>query len=470
MTLIHILVFAAFSMPVMWFISPSRRSWFLLSCTLGAVIWLMVGEEVITLDIAFFVATLILLLAVWWVVREPDKATKASLISDRIALGIVSASVLLVLGLFLQLGIHQFLSGIVGVGLVVIMLVGKSQFLSESRSITTKRQFALLLIVFIVIILAFLKVPAWNRLIGQLIDSELSSISWLGFSYLAFRLLGILLDYRADRLGIQNLSLRDLTIYALFFPAFTAGPIDRAQRFIAELNEAKALENSRLIEGTSRLTIGIVKKFIVADSLALVALNSTFVHRVDSIGGLWVLLYLYTFQIFFDFSGYSDIAVGLGRLYGITLPENFDRPYLQPNLQQFWQHWHMSLSTWFRVYYFTAFSRALIRSPIKFPQWLIILLSQMTTMWLIGLWHGVTINFFLWGIWHGVGLFLHRVLADNTRQWYTRMNQHTWSKQLIHTLSVLTTFHFVALGWVFFALPTPLESLTVLRRLFGVGG
>jgi D-alanyl-lipoteichoic acid acyltransferase DltB (MBOAT superfamily) len=194
-------------------------------------------------------------------------------------------------------------------------------------------------------------------------------------------------------------------------------------------------------------------------------MNPTLIDRTTSAPGLWLVLYLYTFQIFLDFSGYSDVAIGLGRLYGITLPENFDRPYLQPNIQQFWQRWHMTLSGWFRAYYFLPLSRALIRRHLS-PN-LIVFVAQLSTMFLIGMWHGVTVNFALWGLWHGIGLFLFKLLADHTRGWTMRVNERPWLHRFVYAGSVFATFHFVALGWVFFALPRPEDSLNMLARLFG---
>jgi alginate O-acetyltransferase complex protein AlgI len=280
--------------------------------------------------------------------------------------------------------------------------------------------------------------------------------------------MALLLDYRAGRLPKEKLSLRDAITYALFFPAFTAGPIDRVQRFAPELQQAKPLDSARLVEGGTRIAVGVFKKFIIADSLALVAMKPDLIERANGVSSLWILVYLYSLQIFFDFSGYSDVAIGLGRLYGITLPENFDRPYIQRNLQQFWQRWHITLSTWFRVYWFTPFSRTLIRSAYKIPQWVIVLLSQLTTMFLIGMWHGVTLNFAVWGLWHGVGLFLHKTLADNTKSWLKRVNERAWSRRLMYVGSVFVTFHFVTLGWVFFDLPHVSDSLDLFLRLFGL--
>lgn len=128
----------------------------------------------------------------------------------------------------------------------------------------------------------------------------------------------------------------------------------------------------------------------------------------------------------------------------------------------------MTLSTWFRVYYFNPISRTLIRSKVKFPQWANVMIAQMTTMLLIGLWHGVTINFVLWGLWHGAGLFAFKLISDNTRSWHRHVTENVWIKRGFYGVSVFLTFHFVVLGWVFFALPDPSASLSVFQRLFGV--
>jgi len=120
-----------------------------------------------------------------------------------------------------------------------------------------------------------------------------------------------------------------------------------------------------------------------------------------------VLLYAYAFQIYFDFSGYTDIAIGLGRLLGIKLPENFNAPYLKPNLTYSGTIGNMTLTQWFRAYFFNPVTRALRSSKRKFSISGIVFITQMGTMVLIGLWHGVTWNFVAWGVWHGLGLFVH---------------------------------------------------------------
>jgi D-alanyl-lipoteichoic acid acyltransferase DltB (MBOAT superfamily) len=210
---------------------------------------------------------------------------------------------------------------------------------------------------------------------------------------------------------------------------------------------------------------GIFKKFAVADTLALIALNGVNAGQVNGTGWMWVLLYAYAFRIYFDFSGYTDIAIGLAQLLGVKLPENFDRPYLKQNLTTFWNSWHITLSQWFRAYYFNPVTRALRSrnwTPIA-----IIAFTQFTTMLLIGLWHGVTWNFVAWGVWHGVGLFIHNRWADFTKPRATMLDNRPTLKRVAAWGGVLLTFHYVALGWIWFALPDIGLAANVMKTLFG---
>jgi alginate O-acetyltransferase complex protein AlgI len=150
---------------------------------------------------------------------------------------------------------------------------------------------------------------------------------------------------------------------------------------------------------------------------------------------------------------------------GIHLPENFNRPYLKPNLTLFWSNWHMTLTQWFRAYFFNPITRALrsTRKPLSIP--VIIFITQMTTMILIGLWHGVTINFTLWGAWHGLGLFFHNRWSELTRVKFASFSTQT--QKILNLGGILLTFNYVALGWIFFALPEPGMSYGFLSLLFG---
>jgi len=303
--------------------------------------------------------------------------------------------------------------------------------------------------------------------IGQFPElASRADLSWLGFSYLALRLLHTLRDQTTGRL--PALSLQEYVTYVIFFPAFTAGPIDRAERFVRDLRAARPLTAVHVVEGGTRIIFGLFKKFVLADSLAIIALNSTNALQVKSCFWLWILLYAYAAQIYLDFSGYTDIAIGIGRLAGIELPENFDRPYLKPNIVSFWNSWHITMAKWFRAYYFNPLTRFFLRSKHKLLPWMVIFLAQLSTMALIGLWHGVTWNFLVWGIWHGMGLYIHNRWVAFLKARSHVLPPSLFSSRGLKALSVLLTFHFVSIGWVWFALPEIGLSMTVLGRLFGM--
>ncbi len=303
---------------------------------------------------------------------------------------------------------------------------------------------------------------AWSLMLvaGLALVKLPGTLEWLGVSYLVLRLLSMVADYRAGRL--PPLSASETFVYALFPASWLAGPIDRAPTFVAQLRDAAAPD---WVRGVERLAMGAFKKFVIADTLALAALSPSLAGEVNSAGGAWLVTYLYALRIFFDFSGYSDMAIGAGLLAGIRLPENFNRPYLRPTLALFWQHWHMSLTGWFRAYVFMPLSRDLLRRRWPVP---VNLIAQVVTMLLIGAWHGLTLNFLAWGLWHALGLVGQRALAQRTRARLRRWNEHPWRRRALYGLGVFLTFHYVAIGWVFFALDTPAESLRLLGVMFGV--
>ena len=293
-----------------------------------------------------------------------------------------------------------------------------------------------------------------------------STLAWLGFSYVAFRLLHTIFDRIAGRL--PSVSLAEYVNYVIFFPAITAGPIDRVERFVAGLNSPLPLDAGGWLDAGQRIFIGLFKKFVVADALAWIALNETFARDARSSIWLWTLLYAYSLRIYFDFSGYTDIAIGLGRLLGIRLPENFDSPYIKPNLTQFWNSWHITLTQWFRSYFFNPLARAMRSTPKPVSPWMMILFSQATTMLLIGLWHGVTWNFLLWGVWNGAGLFLQNRWSEFIRVRFPNWGATPFARGAMTVTGVLLTFHYFALSLLFFSLSTPQISISALLKLFGV--
>lgn len=291
-----------------------------------------------------------------------------------------------------------------------------------------------------------------------------SPVSWLGFSYISFRLLHTIFDRLAGRL--PRLSLMTYLNYAIFFPSFVSGPIDRVERFQKDLAAPLSVDADGLTEAGTRLFAGLFKKFVLADALGWIALNQAYLTDAKSGVWLWLFLYAYSLQIFFDFSGYTDMAIGLGRLMGIRLPENFNAPYLKPNLSQFWNSWHITLTQWFRSYFFNPLTRRMRAARRPLPVFAMIFLSQVATMVLIGLWHGATINYLLWGLWHGAGLFVQNRWSAWTRPYF--VEAPPLLNRVARYAGVFVTFHFVSFSWLFFIFPDASMARFALLRLIGV--
>lgn len=482
------------ALPKMW------RAWALLAGSVVAIYGLQPPIVVGKLDFAFPTATIAVTVALWWFTRPIESARVETppgetapetarrpywrwVNEDGIALGVIAA---LTVGMAFMRYIDRAyrltpsrppdpLTVIVWLavsGGVVYVAGWALRRVDRNRVLTG---LVLLVIgVFVVLkteVLALEVARFFREQTGR--DPNLAGmidLNWLGFSYVAFRWIHILRDRQSGKL--PALTLREFVTYVIFFPAFTAGPIDRAERFVKDfraLPEAVGLDAARFTDGTARIMTGIFKKFVLADTLALgMALNATNADQTTSVLGVWALLYGYSLRLFLDFSGYTDIAIGVGILFGIRLPENFDRPYLKHNITVFWQSWHMTLSNWARFYVFTPFSRFLLTRKRKPSPTVSVLLCQMATMTVIGLWHGVTVNFVVWGVWHGVGLFIHKQWTDRTRKWYRELapgRKRAWT-----VFGWFVTFHFVVLGWVWFALPDVAQSARVFGLLFGAGG
>jgi D-alanyl-lipoteichoic acid acyltransferase DltB (MBOAT superfamily) len=328
-------------------------------------------------------------------------------------------------------------------------------------------------LVTLIVLLATLKSPEASLWLARTLrlangqSAETASsfdIRWLGISYIIFRIIHTLRERQLGTLPV--VSLREYVTYIFFYPALTAGPIDRLERFIKDLRGAWKSAQEDWIVVVQRIGLGLFKKFVLADSLALMALNAQNADKIQSTGWAWILMYAYTFQIFLDFSGYTDIAIGMAHMVGIRLPENFNAPYLRPNITQYWNNWHITLTMWFRAYFFNPLTRFLRTRQI--PIWLVIFITQFLTMGLIGAWHGLTANFILWGLWHGLGLFIHNRWSDATRARVSEWTTTPIRQNLINASGIFLTFHWAAFGWVWFVLPTPALAVQFFGRLFGI--
>lgn len=466
MTLTQIFIFAALGLLAGRFYNKViSRNWLLFVASVLAVFWLQPASPV--RNLFFILPTLSLgLAAIVWALTVPTDYARNK--QDAWAAGLLA-------GLALLLSATRYFDPLCcltasrppQIEITLIVLAVLAVFGLLAYRFARGRGGALNLVVLLIIaILVVLKSPAlaeWasgglRTLSGQ--DASLASplgLGWLGFSYIVFRLIHVLRDRLAGRL--HQVSLRDFVTYILFFPALTAGPIERIERFAHQVQSEFHLDGERFLAAGKRLVIGLFMKFVLADGLAFFALNPTIAQQVDSTGWMWLLLVAYAFRIFFDFAGYTHIAIGLALLFGVLLPENFDRPYMKPNITAFWNSWHITLAQWFRSYYFNPLTRALRTRNL--PPWLIVMAAQLSTMALIGLWHGITWNFLVWGLWHGVGLFAHN-------QWVQFTKSRSPFASVPVQVSTLLTFAYVSLGWVWFALPDPEDALQVLRTLLGL--
>ena len=479
MTLLHILFFVI-AAALLGTVARGRwRGWLMLGVSVLAIYWLGSVSPIRALD--FWLPTAVLALtALVWAATYSASATPDGLpwpanetwITAAVVVGLVMAVALLRYVPVLCCITPSPPPGFPAVALALITVSGAT--LLVKRLLPGARAAIVALIGLLIGLLVVLKYEplgtaasaVLRALSAQSVErASALDVRWLGFSYVAFRLLHLLLDRLAGRL--PALSLREALTYAIFFPAFTAGPIDRVERFVKDLRAPFTLTLPAAFEGGRRIVIGLFRKFVLADGLALIALNAQNATQTTSALWMWVLLYAYAFRLYLDFAGYTDIAIGLGLLMGIRLPENFQRPYLKPNLTAFWNAWHITLAQWVRTYVFNPFTRALRANPRGIPTALIIAVGQMITMTLIGLWHGITWNFVIWGVWHGVGLFIHNRWTNAMRVPLRRLEERPGLKRLYTVASVLFTFHYVLLGWVWFALPTVDLAKAVFVRLFG---
>lgn len=290
----------------------------------------------------------------------------------------------------------------------------------------------------------------------------------LGISFFTFEFIHYLTDVYQGRVsaapGAQPeatagppaapLGLRRFLLFTLFFPTLLAGPIKRYQQFTAQAPSVpQRLPQEDLAAGLWRILLGLSKKILIADTLATVAVRLQQPDQVTPLG-LWLGMYAYAGQIYADFSGYSDLAIGTARLYGYRVPENFDWPYLATSLQDFWRRWHISLSSWIRDYLFIPLGGSRVSSGRA-------AVNLLGVMALCGLWHGAAWHFVVWGLWHGVGLGLGQ-LARRVRP------PPPSPGPLRRGVSAALTFHYVCFGWVLFAAPSLRAAGVAFARMLGL--
>lgn len=276
----------------------------------------------------------------------------------------------------------------------------------------------------------------------------------VGISFYTFQSLSYTLDIYFRKLEPEPSLLRFM-VFVSSFPQLVAGPIVRAREMLPQLRGNFFSQSDSA--GLLLIFYGLAKKLFLADPLGF-ALADRLFRNPQRFDGLDALLgiYGYSFQIFLDFSAYSDIAIGLGLLLGLQLPTNFRQPYAASNPADFWRRWHITLSTWFRDYLYIPLGGNRVAKPRLVANLFLVML-------LAGLWHGANWTFVAWGALHGAALVTHRL-------WRDRVPDRPTPSRLRHTLSVVLLFHFVSLAWVVFRAPSFDGALQVYERLAVWGG
>ena len=274
----------------------------------------------------------------------------------------------------------------------------------------------------------------------------------IGISFYTFQSLSYVVDvYRGEVVAQRNIA--KLALYVSFFPQLVAGPIVKYHDIAHEI-EQRGISLDDGLYGARRFMIGLAKKMLLANTLGVVADHVFAQDRAaTSVLTAWIGAMAYSLQIFFDFSGYSDMAIGLGRLFGFHFLENFNYPYVAKSITEFWRRWHISLSTWFREYLYIPLGGNRMGTGRTYVNLFIVFVVT-------GIWHGASWNFVIWGLWHGLFIIFERVsdLYKKTGGWLFESVRH------IYTLLV------VLFGWVLFRSDDLSSAMGYLKNMLGLVG
>ena len=240
----------------------------------------------------------------------------------------------------------------------------------------------------------------------------------------------------------------DFGTYVTMFPQLIAGPIVRYKDVEEQLRKRQE-SLPKFGQGASLFIVGLAKKVLLANTIGAVYAEVTALPE-SSVLTAWIGCAAYTFQIYFDFSGYSDMALGLGKMFGFDFPKNFNYPYLSKSVTEFWRRWHISLGSWFREYVYIPMGGNQVPVPRH-------ILNLMIVWMVTGLWHGASWNFVVWGVYYGLILVIEKYIIGRLL------------KKLPEVIRILYTMLLVMAGWVLFFSPGLQEAVTYIQRMFGVG-
>lgn len=277
----------------------------------------------------------------------------------------------------------------------------------------------------------------------------------VGISFYTFQTLSYTIDvYRGEKTAERHLGI--FALYVAFFPQLVAGPIERSTRLLPQFLQKVEVSYERAVDGLRLMLWGFFKKLVIADRLAAYV-DAVYSSPADHSGGTILLAtYFFAFQIFCDFSGYSDIAIGSARIMGYDLMDNFKRPYFSKSIGEFWRRWHISLSTWFRDYlYIPLGGNRVVKWRWYYNLFIVFLIS--------GLWHGANWTFVVWGGLHGAYL-IAGIVTKGVRDGIWR--KLGLPRTIRRWVAAFTTFHLVVVSWIFFRADNIQDAWLLLRRLF----
>ncbi|MCR4881478.1 MAG: MBOAT family protein [bacterium] len=291
-----------------------------------------------------------------------------------------------------------------------------------------------------------------NSLFGAHLE-PLDIIMPIGISFYTFQALSYVIDVYRGEVKVQK-DLYKLALYICLFPQLIAGPIVKYHD-IEEQITSREVNFAKVNEGVKRFIIGLSKKVLIANTMALIA-DKIFSQSPDAFGHAiaWLGAIAYTFQIYFDFSGYSDMAIGLGLIFGFRFLENFNYPYISKSITEFWRRWHISLSTWFKQYVYISLGgnrNGLVKTCRNLG--IVFLLT--------GIWHGAAWNFVFWGIWHGFFIILEKVL--NIKEFEKK--KHPLGLEILRHIGCILVF---VIGWVLFRSDSLHYAANYILNMFGL--
>ena len=269
----------------------------------------------------------------------------------------------------------------------------------------------------------------------------------IGISFFTFQGMSYVIDLYWQKVSVQKNPAK-LAFFISFFPQLIAGPIVRYVDIEKQISE-RIESPEKFVAGIQRFIVGLAKKVIIANNVGFVTdLIFTNPAVENTPASAWLGIICYTFQIYFDFSGYSDMAIGLGKLFGFEFLENFNYPYISKTVTEFWRRWHISLSSWFRDYVYI---------PLGGNRRGNVYVNLIFIFVLTGLWHGASFNFLVWGLWHGLALIIERLFSAREVR-----------NKAYFPLRYLITMLIVVIGWVFFRAPDLRYAFTYLGIMFGM--